>query len=96
MPSDPPAKARRTIDTFDRAIVDFAVAYADQSERDHDELMKAVRAGKLEVFVEEKPWFGTQRLTPCPGAPGRDPTAGHWIKTILSLVQRQCAPWTHK
>jgi uncharacterized protein (DUF2252 family) len=39
-------------DTFDRALADFAVAYADQSERDHEALMKAVRAGSLEVFVE--------------------------------------------
>ena len=40
-------------DKFDEAIADFSVAYADQSERDHNVLMKAVRAGKLEVFVEE-------------------------------------------
>lgn len=39
-------------DKFDEAIADFSVAYADQSERDHDVLMKAVRAGKLEVFIE--------------------------------------------
>lgn len=41
-------------DKFDKAIADFAVAYADQSERDHETLMRAVRAGKLEVFVEEE------------------------------------------
>jgi uncharacterized protein (DUF2252 family) len=41
-------------DRFDQAIADFSVAYADQSERDHDALMKAVRAGKLEVFVEDE------------------------------------------
>jgi uncharacterized protein (DUF2252 family) len=41
-------------DTFDQAIADFAVAYADQSERDHEALMKAVRAGKLEVFIERE------------------------------------------
>jgi len=41
-------------DVFDKAIADFSVAYADQSEQDHDVLMKAVRAGKLEVFVEEE------------------------------------------
>jgi hypothetical protein len=28
------------------------VLYADQAEREHDVLLKAVRAGKLEVFVE--------------------------------------------
>lgn len=41
-------------DAFDKAIVDFSIAYADQSERDHDLLLKAARAGKLEVFVEEQ------------------------------------------
>jgi uncharacterized protein (DUF2252 family) len=41
-------------DKFDQAIADFAVAYADQSERDHETLVKAVRAGRLEVFIEEE------------------------------------------
>jgi uncharacterized protein (DUF2252 family) len=41
-------------DAFDEAIADFAEAYADQSERDHETLLQAVRAGKLEVFVEEE------------------------------------------
>ncbi len=40
-------------DKFDEAIADFSVAYADQSERDHEVLMKAVRAGKLEALIEE-------------------------------------------
>jgi len=39
-------------DKFDKAVADFSVAYADQSERDHETLMQAVRAGKLEVFIE--------------------------------------------
>ena len=39
-------------DTFDEAIADFSVAYAGQSERDHEVLMKAVRAGKIEVASE--------------------------------------------
>jgi hypothetical protein len=39
---------------FDEAIADFSVAYADQTEKDHDFLVKAVRSGKLEVFVEEE------------------------------------------
>jgi uncharacterized protein (DUF2252 family) len=38
---------------FDEALADFAVAYADQSERDHEVLRWAVRVGKLEVFVEQ-------------------------------------------
>jgi uncharacterized protein (DUF2252 family) len=41
-------------DAFDQAVTTFSIAYADQSERDHDALMKAVRAGKLEVFIERE------------------------------------------
>jgi hypothetical protein len=41
-------------DVFDQAIADFAVAYADQSERDHQVLTKAARAGKLEVLIERE------------------------------------------
>jgi uncharacterized protein (DUF2252 family) len=41
-------------DRFDKAIADFSVAYANQSERDHEVLMQAVRSGKLEVFVERE------------------------------------------
>jgi uncharacterized protein (DUF2252 family) len=41
-------------DAFDKAVADFSIAYADQSERDHEMLMKAVRAGKLEVFIERE------------------------------------------
>jgi uncharacterized protein (DUF2252 family) len=41
-------------DAFDHAIADFSIAYADQSERDHATLMKAVRAGRLGVFMERE------------------------------------------
>jgi uncharacterized protein (DUF2252 family) len=41
-------------DVFDRALVTFAVAYADQSEQDHEAVVKAVRAGKLAAFVEKE------------------------------------------
>jgi uncharacterized protein (DUF2252 family) len=41
-------------DTFDKAVAEFSVAYSDQSERDHETLIKAVRAGKLEVFIEQE------------------------------------------
>ncbi|GAA5021765.1 DUF2252 domain-containing protein [Kitasatospora paranensis] len=34
-------------DAFDRALVDFAEAYADQNERDHRALVEAVRTGQL-------------------------------------------------
>jgi uncharacterized protein (DUF2252 family) len=36
-----------TSDTFDRAIADFATAYADQNERDHQALVDAVGSGRL-------------------------------------------------
>ena len=39
-------------DAFDQAIAAFAVAYADQSERDHGTLKKAVRAGRVEAVIE--------------------------------------------
>jgi uncharacterized protein (DUF2252 family) len=41
-----------TKDLFDEAMGDFAVAYADQTERDHAALKAAVRAGKIEVHLE--------------------------------------------
>jgi hypothetical protein len=41
-----------TADAFDQAIADFSIAYADQSERDHDQMMKAVRAGRVDVIIE--------------------------------------------
>jgi len=34
---------------FDQAIARFAVAYADQTERDHASFLKAVRAGRIRV-----------------------------------------------
>lgn len=38
---------------FDEAMGDFALAYADQAERDHAALKAAVRAGKIDVHIEE-------------------------------------------
>jgi NAD(P)H-dependent flavin oxidoreductase YrpB (nitropropane dioxygenase family) len=40
-------------DKFDQAIAAFSATYADQNERDHEVLVKAVRAGKLDVVIEE-------------------------------------------
>jgi uncharacterized protein (DUF2252 family) len=34
-------------DVFDRAITEFAAAYADQNERDHEELVAAVASGRI-------------------------------------------------
>jgi len=36
-------------DSFDRAIVEFALAYADQNQRDYDAASAAVRSGALAV-----------------------------------------------
>jgi hypothetical protein len=40
-------------DTFDEALAEFSVAYADQNERDHTALEKAVRSGKVKAVFEE-------------------------------------------
>lgn len=40
-------------DAFDRAIASFSVAYADQNEKDHAALKRAIRAGKIEARFEE-------------------------------------------
>ena len=40
-------------DTFDRAIAAFSMAYADQAEKDHAALERAVRKGKVKAVFEE-------------------------------------------
>lgn len=40
-------------DTFDQAIGKFAVAYADQTNRDHAALVAAVKSGRVKALVEE-------------------------------------------
>jgi NAD(P)H-dependent flavin oxidoreductase YrpB (nitropropane dioxygenase family) len=40
-------------DQFDRAVAAFALAYADQVERDHERFTQAVREGKLEARTDE-------------------------------------------
>ena len=37
---------------FDEAVARFGVEYADQNERDHQALLKAVRAGRVDVYRE--------------------------------------------
>ena len=39
-------------DQFDEAMGDFALAYADQAERDHAALKAAVRKGKISAYQE--------------------------------------------
>jgi uncharacterized protein (DUF2252 family) len=40
-------------DTFDQALGEFSLAYADQTVRDHAALVAAVKAGRIEALVEE-------------------------------------------
>jgi uncharacterized protein (DUF2252 family) len=42
-----------TSDAFDDAMGNFAIAYADQAERDHAALKAAVSAGRIQVHIEE-------------------------------------------
>ena len=39
-------------DDFDKALVDFSAAYADQNELDYKAFVQAVREGRLEVYLE--------------------------------------------
>ncbi len=39
-------------DTFDRAIADFAVVYADQNDRDYQQLVTAVKSGQIKAIDE--------------------------------------------
>ena len=48
-------------DTFDRAIGEFALAYADQTERDHAKLVAAVKARRIKVLVEQNLLAGRRR-----------------------------------
>jgi len=40
-------------DTFDRAIAEFSLAYADQNEKDHASFKKAIKSGRIEAEFEE-------------------------------------------
>ena len=40
-------------DTLDRALAEFAEAYGDQTERDHAELVKAIKAGRVKAVAGE-------------------------------------------
>jgi uncharacterized protein (DUF2252 family) len=56
--SGPPARISGYLgksDSFDEAISDFSIAYADQCERDYEVLEKAVHAGKLQIAPVEQP-----------------------------------------
>ena len=40
-------------DEFDKAIAAFSIAYADQNEKDHAALRRAIRVGKVQAVFEE-------------------------------------------
>ena len=40
-------------DAFDRAVAAFSITYADQNEKDHAALDRAVRKGKVKAIFEE-------------------------------------------
>jgi len=40
-------------DIFDDALVKFATDYADQTERDHAEFLKAIRSGRITATPQE-------------------------------------------
>ena len=40
-------------DDFDKAIADFSIAYADQNEKDHAALKRAIKDGRIEAVFEE-------------------------------------------
>lgn len=42
-----------TESTFDAAVADFAIAYADQTERDHTELVAAIKSGRIKAESED-------------------------------------------
>jgi len=41
-------------DTFDQALASFSIAYANQNEKDHAALKRAIRAGKVKARYEEE------------------------------------------
>ena len=40
-------------DVFDEAVATFSMAYADQNEKDHAALERAVRKGNVKAIIEE-------------------------------------------
>lgn len=40
-------------DVFEKALASFSVAYADQNEKDHASLQRAIRSGKVKAVFEE-------------------------------------------
>lgn len=45
---------RMSLPAFDKAVASFSMAYADQNEKDHDALERAVHRGKVKATFEEE------------------------------------------
>jgi hypothetical protein len=74
---------------LDEALADFAEAYGDQTERDHDRLVKAIKAGKVAAAegVKPRPFFAAViagRYTVRPGE-----LRSSFIP-VAALVRRGC------
>jgi hypothetical protein len=41
-------------DEFDQALASFSIAYANQNEKDHTALKRAIRNGKIKAQFEEE------------------------------------------
>jgi len=48
----------------DQAIGEFAMAYADQKEKDHAALAAAMNAGPIKAVVEEETWTASLAILP--------------------------------
>jgi hypothetical protein len=42
-----------TSETFDHAIADFAIAYANQNQQDYQRLLEAISAGRIQATAEQ-------------------------------------------
>lgn len=73
-------------DIFDRAIATFSVAYADQNERDHAALDRAVRMGKVKAVIEE----GTHTIkSPLTDSRNRLQSVDRWPKLIPTIAHKK-------
>jgi uncharacterized protein (DUF2252 family) len=62
-------------DAFDEALAEFARTYADQTERDHEALVKAIQEGRLVAQTEEPQVDGVAAATAAPPTPAAEAPA---------------------
>jgi hypothetical protein len=70
---------------FDRAIEKFALDYADQTERDHKALARAVRDGRLKAEEVKRPGRRATEKTTAGGRGTRVGRGSHRIKALINL-----------